>query len=242
MTGLHIPDSSLRGVSFPLHHAYCVAGEAEQVFSQIEGFLERELGFPVKGNPDFWRGEYENFGINEARQLKEASARRAFGARKVFILAARGLTSEAQNALLKTFEEPTADTLFFLVVPSAEILFSTLRSRLQMVFVESDSDANGARDADQFLAEKISARLARVQAMLAKLEKEKQEREDGEEPLREKAQILCFLDALERAAAKNTQANAEALAEILDAKKYARDRAPSLKLLLEHLALVLPKV
>ena len=33
---------------------------------------------------------------------------------------------------------------------------------------------------------------------------------------------------------------AEAL-ELLEVKKYSRDRAPSFKLLLEHLALVLPR-
>ena len=236
--------SELSGFSLPLHHAYCAVGEAQQVFSRIERFLERELDFPVKGNPDFWRGEYETFGIDEARQLKEASARRALGARKVFILAARNVTSEAQNALLKTFEEPSADTLFFLVIPLEEILLPTVRSRLQFVFVESDSDTNGVREAEQFLSENIPARLARVQAMLAALEKEKEKREkdDSEEPLREKARIFAFLNAVERAAAQKIKAHPEALEEILGVKKYMRDRAPSLKLLLEHLALVLPRV
>ena len=242
MTNAHLSADFLSDFSFPLHHAYCVVGETEQAFPRIERSLERELGFPVKGNPDFWRGEYETFGIDEARQLKEASTRHALGARKVFILAARGLTSEAQNALLKTFEEPAANTIFFLVVPSAEILLPTVRSRLQFVFVEPDSDANGAREAEQFLAETVPARLARMQAMLAALEKEKDEKEDSDEPLREKARIFAFLDAVERAAAQKIKTHPEALEEILGVKKYMRDRAPSLKLLLEHLALVLPRM
>jgi len=241
MVNTHISNSFLGGFSLPLHHAYCVVGETEQAFPRIERFLKSQLDFLVKGNPDFWRGEYETFGIDEARQLKEASARRALGARKVFILAARGLTSEAQNALLKTFEEPAGNTLFFLVVPSAETLFPTMRSRLQLVFVEPKSET-AASDARQFLAETVPARLARVQAMLAALEKEKKEKEDSDEPLREKARIFAFVDAVERAAAKNIKAHPGALEEILGVKKYMRDRAPSLKLLLEHLALVLPQV
>lgn len=242
MVDAHFSDNSLGGFSLPLHHAYCAVGEAKQIFPRIERFLERVLGFPVRGNPDFWHGEYETFGIDEARQLKEASARRALGARKVFILAARGLTSEAQNALLKTLEEPVADTIFFLVIPSAEILLSTVRSRLQFVLVELDGE-EVVQDARQFLAESIPARLARMQAMLAALEKEKEkrEKEDSKEPLREKACVFSFVDAIERTAAKNIKAHPEALEEILGVKKYMRDRAPSLKLLLEHLALVLPR-
>ena len=55
-----------------------------------------------------------------------------------------------------------------------------------------------------------------------------------------RARILAFLDAIEGAVAeKGSTASSTALAAILSVKRYSRDRAPSFKILLEHLALVL---
>lgn len=234
--------NSLPGLTLPLHHAYCITGEAEQTIPRILDFLKQELGFEARGNPDFWRGEYETLGIDEARSIAEASARRALGPRKIFIISARALTREAQNALLKTFEEPTPDTHFFLFVPSPALLFPTVRSRLCIISARIDMAADAVSAAGQFLAASLPARLAQTQNLLKELEREKKEKEDRTEPLVAKGRIIQFLSALEAALAKDTKANAAALAEVLTAKKYARDRAPSLKLLLEHLALVLPKV
>ena len=53
--------------------------------------------------------------LTKRRALKDAQTRGAFGgSRKIFIIGANSFTREAQNALLKTFEEPTAGTHFFL--------------------------------------------------------------------------------------------------------------------------------
>jgi hypothetical protein len=76
--------------------------------------------------------------------------------------------------------------------------------------------------------------------MLKALEGEKKEKEDSTKILTEKGKIFGFLDALERKLAKESVKNAKALLELLEVKKYSRDKAPSFKLLLEHLALVLP--
>ena len=223
------------------HHAYGLAGNAETVLGRLIASLEK-LKVTTKGNPDFRLESYETMGIDEARALSEAAQLSPVGGgKKVFIISARGITSQAQNALLKLFEEPPSDTHFFLLVPSAELLLQTLRSRLYMV--RPDSHAAGEDSAAAgFLADTIPARLAAVQAMLKELEQEKKKKEGSTEPLLEKERIMQFLDALEKSAAKDTKGNAQALFAILEAKKYSRDRAPSFKLLLEHLALVLPKI
>ena len=242
MTIVDTHQSQLSRLTLPLHHAYCVVGEAREAISRITDFLKSALDFEAAGNLDFWQGEYETLGIDEARFLSEASTRRALGARKVFIIAARIFTDEAQNALLKTIEEPSPDTHLFLIVSSPEVLLSTVRSRLQIVFADNDAAVDELLAAARFLALSIPARLALAQGMLKELENEKKEKEDKAEPLLSKGRILRFLDALEKTLAKDTRANRAALSEILEVRKYAHDRAPSLKLLLEHLALVLPKM
>ena len=227
----------------PLHHAYGVSGNADMLVHQILRALEESVGFAAKGNPDFRAERHEVLGIDEARALKEAAERTAVtGGKKVFIVSARGITHQAQNALLKIFEEPPLGTHFFLIVPSLELLLPTLRSRMTLLRA---SDSRGENqmlvETARFLAAPPAARLATVQTMLKALEEEKKEKEDSTEALVEKGKIFAFLDDIERKLGEDSVKNSAALSELLEVKKYSRDRAPSLKLLLEHLALVLPR-
>src|ERR1035437_946670 len=110
------------------HHAYGIVS-AESVRLEIISFLEREHGIVARGNPDLFVQKYEVLTIDDARGLKEAHATRPFssrdikdgkGGRKFFILEIDSITHEAQNALLKIFEEPNEYAHFFLIIPSEE--------------------------------------------------------------------------------------------------------------------------
>jgi DNA polymerase-3 subunit delta' len=71
-------------------------------------------------------------------QIAPEAARSPFeGAFKVFILeAAERMNDAAQNALLKTIEEPQPDTVFVLVSDNEEELLETVRSRCRVVRLE----------------------------------------------------------------------------------------------------------
>ncbi len=213
------------------HHAYGVAGKCETVVPELLAALAR-CGESVQGNPDFRVERYELFGINEARALREAGIRESIhDDRKIFVVVVEKISDEAQNALLKLFEEPTPRTHFFLVVPTLEMLLPTLSSRLALLASPRATDGEERARAAAFLKAMPATRLKTVATLLKGLE---EELADG------RARILAFLDALEEAAAeKGSAAAAQTLTEILAVKRYARDRAPSFKLLLEHLAAVL---
>ena len=223
------------------HHAYCLVGQREALIRELIQDIEHN-GTKVRGNPDFRVERFEVFGIDEARALKEAAERTAVtGGKKIFIAAANSMTREAQNALLKVLEEPPKDTHFFFVLPSAEALLPTLRSRLHSAALGARAvSQESAELAKSFFQSAIPARLKLIAALLKELEKEKEEKRDTPALILAKENIMRFLDALERTAAEEVRGNAGALTEILEAKKYSRDKAPSFKLLLEHLALVLP--
>ena len=223
------------------HHCYCIAGQPEYVIPRILSWLEEKVGYQATGNPDFRLAHYDVMGIDEARALKEAAERKAVsGGENVLIISARGITKDAQNALLKVFEEPLADTHFFLVVPTLEILLPTVRSRIHVEPGLAEKEKNGTSSlAIAFLSDSIPKRLKTVQGLLKKAEEDASKRT-----------LVAFLDELERGVAEarelkpNTREDKEsalALSEILEVKRYSRDRAPSFKLLLEHLALVLPE-
>jgi DNA polymerase III delta prime subunit len=173
------------------------------------------------------------FGIDEARLLREhALLRPIAGEEKFFIIAVDALTREAQNALLKTLEDPTPGTYFFLLLPSAETLVLTLRSRLEIV--RGHTPRTSAHDqARAFLAAPLAERLERAAVLAEALAKEKTTRES----------VVAFIGALSVAARKEKvfpRDRTTALQEIARIEGYARDRSASVKMLLEHLAIVSP--
>src|SRR3989344_5872540 len=112
-------------------NAYLVAGTTESI-PAVLALLEKQ-GIPTHANPDVYVRTYTHFGVDEARELRERAYMRALQhaqcKRRAFVVASPGMTTEAQNALLKTLEEPPADAVFFFIVPSPDSLLATIRSR-----------------------------------------------------------------------------------------------------------------
>lgn len=213
-------------------NVHLVAGGREMIERVLE--ILGRTGIETRGNPDIFIREYLQFGIDEARDLRGRASSRAVQERaRVFIIAAAQMTADAQNALLKTLEEPVADALFFIIIPSPETLLETLRSRAQILpFPKKDKEEKV--DAGDFLAAAPSTRIEMLKPLLPNV-KEKEERDVGA--------IIAFLASLERelerAGAEKATAGIEA---IYRARKYITDKGSLLKPLLEQVALLVPKV
>ncbi len=189
--------------------------------------LERE-GIATKGNPDIYLREYARFGAEDARALRERAVLRSTGARgRIFIVSTPTLTTEAQNVLLKTFEEPAAGASFFLIVPSPQSLLPTLRSRMQTLIL-APSESDELVDTEKFLAASGETRLELLKPLLEKDDDDK----------RDLRPILTFLSSLESKLEK-TPAGLDA---VYRARKYIGDKGALIKPLLEQVALLVPKV
>ncbi|MDO8590296.1 MAG: hypothetical protein Q7R69_03455 [bacterium] len=140
-----------------MHHASLLIGGAEEGELYVRS-LYASLGIELANNPDFFVFKKETFGIDEARELKLLSARKALTNRKIFLIVPTRITLEAQNALLKTFEEPFPDTYFFLVTREESLIVPTLLSRMQIVRI-SGHKILGSKDAEVFLASSVKDRL-----------------------------------------------------------------------------------
>ncbi len=213
-----------------LHHAYLIEGERESARLSLLAFLGDALGIPVRGNPDVYVAEYETFGIDEGRYLQGLESMKAVGGgKKIFIIAFRTMTREAQNALLKLFEEPTDGTHFFLITDSAAALLPTFRSRLAIVTRPRHLDLGGTKIAKAFLAAEPAKRIDLFKQILEK---------------KDKTTLTQFLSALEtflRGKGQEALAlNANALGELERVRGYLDDSGSSPKMLLEHLAIVTP--
>lgn len=224
-----------------LHHAYCLEGKRENILNELLKFLEDDLKFSVKGNPDFYSGDFDTLGIDEGRSINEMQSRRAVSSsRRIFIISANFITKEAQNSLLKMFEEPSGGAVFFLIIPSASILLPTLRSRMMIVnlnHIESSDDSTETAlfDAKKFIKSAIAERLAIVKKIADKIADEEASR----------SVVVDFLDDLEREVLNKydtsdaKKKNLFLFDEIDKCRNYAGDRSPSIKILLEHVALII---
>lgn len=222
------------------HHAYLIEGESAEAFTALDTLLAAR-GVIVAGNPDVTKETYELFTIDDARALRARMAERAVdGEAKYIALAVRFFMYEAENALLKVFEEPVPGTHFFVVVPNADFLLPTLRSRFALV---RTTDARPVDDriakGKAFLKKSTPERLAQITAFI-------EEYADEEKHDAQKGAALAFLDSVERALVADridaplSLKMSRALKEIWKCKDFMRDRGASTKMLLEHVALVLP--
>ena len=186
----------------------------------------REEGIETEGNPDLYVRAYKQFGIDEARELRERASLRALGKRRVFVIAAPDLNREAQNALLKTLEEPPGNALFFFVLPYPESLLPTLRSRVQILQVKRGLETR--TDAKVFLAATPEKRMDMLKPLLEK----------GDDDKRDLGAILAFLSSLEEKLEKSP----EGLGTIYRTRKYITDKGALVKPLLEQVALLVPRM
>lgn len=209
-----------------LHHAYFIEGERAAVLADLEAFLKDAFGISRHGHPDVHYAEHESFGIDEGRELGAMqSVRPVMGDRKVFILAVGAITSEAQNSLLKVFEEPTPGTHFFVISSSERILLPTLRSRMVVVSHPSAKKNDAKADARKFIPMSPKSRLDFVAGLVE--EKDKAKAEEF---------LQAVIAELARGGAKPERA--AAVKELLSLARYLKDRAPSVKLVLERAALL----
>lgn len=213
-----------------LHHSYLLVGDREETKKALEHFLNKDLQFSQQGNPDFLEIECGACGIDEARSLRARTGMRAIGERKVAILSFDSITTEAQNSLLKIFEDGVGDTTFFVIAPTLEIFLPTLLSRffIAKMGAEDNIQENSYKN---FLS---SLPAKRIELLADVIEN------------KDKTEALQFFNYLERELHeellnKNMDEKiAQACNEVLKCKGFLYDRSPSVKMILEHISCTMP--
>ncbi len=99
-------------------------------------FRKKGKNQKVKENPDTLIIDQEKaIGIESIRKIKNWLSKKAYQEKKRFILIyqAQNLTPEAQNAFLKTLEEPPLNTIIILITDNSYQLLPTIISRCQVI-------------------------------------------------------------------------------------------------------------
>ncbi|MCX6751812.1 MAG: hypothetical protein NT161_03575 [Candidatus Nomurabacteria bacterium] len=220
-----------------LHHAYLIEGAQEEIVPEIFKFIE-SLGIKTSGNPDFCHMSFDSFKMDDARDLKSVEYEKGFGiGKKIFLISANNILLEAQNTLLKIFEEPIENTHFFIIVPNTDTLLKTLVSRFYLIKTKPEL-AEELKNAEKFIMMSTKNRIDFIKEMLVEGE------EDGEivsiNSSRSKA--LKFLNALEIVLHKKFLKNSlqACFAQIFKVREFLSQPGSSAKNLMESIALIVP--
>ncbi len=212
--------------TLPNHHAIFAEGK---IVDAVEFFKTglKERGVETLANPDIIFIHHDAFGIEDSRELVQISSSAPLKEeKKTIVLSFNSITREAQNALLKLFEDPNPKSEFLIVGENFHSLLPTLRSRLFVI--NMGEEEVGKEEGRRFLNLTIGERLKIVEKML------KAYKDEGDKkPIRE------FLLALHRELEKDPKVNAEALRASAESLSYIDDTSSSAKLLLENAVLSL---
>ncbi|MFT5037404.1 MAG: hypothetical protein ACI9VM_000984 [Candidatus Azotimanducaceae bacterium] len=168
---------------------------------------------------------YESFGIGEARTLSSrAFVKPVLRDVREFVVSFTSITSEAQNALLKLFEEPPVTSVFHVVLRNSDMLLPTLRSRLLLVDTQLESTNTDAIKA--FLKQSYKERIEEIATRTKKKDVSWIE------------EIGAGAEAF--VAARKQKSESGVLASVMYVRQYLGARGSSSKMLLEELALSLP--
>lgn len=218
------------------HHAYLLCGDHEEALEEAlrmsSQILRIDEDTDPLNHPDFRIFNSKNFSIKDARRLKEDSSQKSFGENgRIFVVRADIIMREAANALLKIFEEPQGERHFFIVAQSEKNIPETLLSRLMIIRIGEGAHVQKEKIefAREFLGLSFTKRIAAAQSLAV-----------------DKENIAEFIASLEHIfREKLLESATEDFVVALDELSRGGDmmftRYGSPKMVLEHLALVLPR-
>jgi len=217
------------------HHAYYVEGP-QSLKSSLVASACKQFNFQ-NNSPDLHVLEFEKFGIDDAHELTRQAALKSVSNRALFIIAISITNVFAQQALLKLLEEPQQGVTFVLLVPPGSLM-PTIKSRLLRYSGKLQFDEQNSLGATRglfeqqiatFLKSSYKDRSAQITALLK-----------DDEGVRER--VRDFVNSIEAALHHKQSKEARAgLEDVAKVRSYLNDQSPSLKMLLEHLAVTLPK-
>jgi len=257
------------------HHAYIIEKVSDDGAGELLTFISRVLKIEKDPHtsPNFLHIKSNQLSVDDASRVVAFNSQKSFGnfggGNKVILLEINGAGHQAQNALLKTLEEPFPNTYFLITISSSSLLLPTIQSRVEtygMVdFLAKFGMSDGALGTDGRLlvkqvvsaksdkpVETISSQVVThfLGASLAeRIEIAKRMVEEaGKEGEDDSSKLFQFLHDMEiklkelESGRLNRHLNKDELKTLMNVREYFADNGASKKMLLEYFALKLPIV
>lgn len=119
--------------------------DKNKVSSYISNFLKENNINPLDVDSQSFE---KAMGIEDARNIQKKILLKPFRgkAKAVIIDVFEGITTEAQNALLKVLEEPPANTIIMVLSPQKELLLPTIISRCKIIEIKNEDLEIGSEE------------------------------------------------------------------------------------------------
>ncbi len=183
----------------------------------------------TKNHPDLlWIAGEESIGIEQAKKIQGFLSLKPYSARiKIVVIEeAEKLTSDAQNSLLKTLEEPPDNSLIFMGIKEESNLLPTILSRLMIENLDKDTR-------EPLLPPGIIADIENL------LKSSPQQRFIFVEALKDRDGFLESLILFFRKKLIEDQTYLEFSRELLEAAKWSKANV-NIRIILEYLMLKMP--
>lgn len=221
-----------------LYHSYIVEGDPDTTIPLLRTLLE-ERGDIVAHSSDLLCQSYDAFTIDDSRKVKEwHSEKGTDNNKRICIIGTKFINHDAERTLLKIMEEPHASTHFFVVVPNSQMLLDTILSRAHLVKVDKIDNQIFVKDAREFYKSKPKDRIDLVADII-----EDHKESVGSGSVRFSAiRLVNDLEKIvyENFKKDNSDSNTKfILGELAKARDYLSLPGASVKMILEHISLVL---
>jgi len=244
------------------HHAYIIEKVSDDGISAILNFVASvlEIEKDPHSSPNFLHIKSNQLSVDEAGKIIAFNSQKSFGenggGNKVALIEINGAGHQAQNAILKTLEEPYPNTYFLITISSASLLLPTIQSRVEMYSLDAFFDkfkikndvkkikkgeegekSISSQIVSHFLGASLAERIEMVKRMVD--EAGKDEEDDSSKLFQFLHDIEITLKDLEKNKL-NRRLSKDELQTLINVREYFADSGASKKMLLEYLSLKLP--
>lgn len=219
-----------------LYHSYIIEADPnDEVLESLRSFL-RNRGDVDLNSPDIISQIYSTFTISDSYEIKQwHNEKQVTDKKKIFILGAKFINHDAERTLLKILEEPGQNTHFFIIIPNSLLLLDTIRSRTHIIKLYSDSKNKNALD---FLDLNVKNRMD----FIAKIIKDSSSEKDSGLVRHTATLLVNELEVIFHDKFKKDKMNKNLtfiIEELAKARDYLNLPGASVKMILEHIALVI---
>jgi len=230
----------LKTLDNPNHHAYLVIGNVENNFEAFRlAFRKKILKNEIEA-ADVSIRSYQSLSIDDARAIKDAQSTLPIGERRFVLISIESIQHEAQNSLLKLFEE-SVRSVFIICARHSSIFLPTLLSRFYIlesphkVEEKTTSQKTATISVNDFLPNTISGRVVLLEPIIK--EKDKILAENFLNDLESTLHKNFFVSKQEYGLTVNLTGVFEA---IFASRRFLRGRSPSVKMILENICGIVP--
>lgn len=214
-----------------LRGLYIIDDDKKEIIDFFFDFLV-DINVSDKNRSNILFEEYESFTIDKSRNITKLHSEKNGDQGQIFVLKVKYFTHEAQNALLKLFEDTNHNNHFFIFCANTEQFLDTVLSRAFVIKINSEDKVDVG---ESFLKQNKNQRLKEIEEIIKSHRKD-----EGSAGLRNHAREL--IDGIESYLHQNKKYTKDSVfvyEEINKARRYLSTPGASVKMILEHLSLVI---